>query len=188
VTERQLIITLPPWIDEVVDWDARYRDEETRMRLAIRLADENVRRATGGPFGATIVEEDSGRLVAVGVNRVIPENNSVLHGEVVAFMMAQRRLGTYTLGAPGLPAHTLVTSCDPCAMCLGAAMWSGVRRVICGASRDDAERLSFEEGPVFPASWQYLADRGIDVVHGILREEARAVLERYARSGQIYNG
>jgi tRNA(Arg) A34 adenosine deaminase TadA len=158
------------------------------MRLAVTLARENVRRDAGGPFGALIVEEESGWLVAVGINRVIPANNSMLHAETVAFMLAQQKLETFTLGAPGLPTHTLVTSCDPCAMCLGAAMWSGVRRIVCGATREDAERVNFEEGPVFPESYRYLASKGIEVVHGVLREEARAVLEEYARSGQIYNG
>jgi hypothetical protein len=47
--------------------------------------------------------------------------------------------------------------------------------------------VSFDEGPVFLESYRYLASRGIEIVHGVLREEAREVLERYARSGTIYN-
>jgi tRNA(Arg) A34 adenosine deaminase TadA len=188
VSRHELCIALPDWIDDVVDWDGTYRDDDARMRLAIALANENVHRGTGGPFGAAIVEEESGRLVSVGMNRVIPQNNSILHAEMIAFMTAQRRVGSYTLGAPGLPAHTLVSSCDPCAMCLGAALWSGVRRVVCGATREDAERVRFDEGPVFPESYRYLADKGIAIVHGVLREQARAVLQRYAREGEIYNG
>jgi tRNA(Arg) A34 adenosine deaminase TadA len=188
VSGHDLCIALPDWVDEVVDWGGTYRTDDARMRLAISLASENVQRGTGGPFGAAIVEEESGRLLSVGMNRVVPQNNSILHAEMIAFMMAQRRVGSYTLGAPGLPAHTLVSSCDPCAMCLGAALWSGVRRVVCGATREDAERVRFDEGPVFPESYRYLADKGIAIVHGVLREEARAVLERYARGGEIYNG
>jgi tRNA(Arg) A34 adenosine deaminase TadA len=188
VRHRDVHVTLPDWVDEVVNWERQYRDDEARMRLAIALASENVHRGTGGPFGAVIVEEHSGRLVSVGMNQVVPRNNSILHAEVVAFMMAHRQMGSYTLGGPGLPPHTLVSSCDPCAMCLGATLWSGVRRVVCGASREDAERVSFDEGPVFPESYRYLASRGIEIVHGVLREEAREVLERYARSGEIYNG
>jgi tRNA(Arg) A34 adenosine deaminase TadA len=188
VRHPEVHVTLPDWVDEVVNWERQYRDDEARMRLAIALASENVQRGTGGPFGAVIVEEHTGRLVSVGMNQVVPRNNSVLHAEVVAFMMAHRQLGSYTLGAPGFPVHTLVSSCDPCAMCLGATLWSGVRRVVCGASREDAERVSFDEGPVFPESYRYLASRGIEIVHGVLREEAREVLERYARSGEIYNG
>ena len=185
---HEVRITQPPWVDEVVDWTRRYADDEARMRLAIALASENVQRGMGGPFGAVIVEEESGRLIAVGTNRVVPENNSILHAEMIAFMMAQRRVGSYTLGAPGLPAHTLISSCEPCAMCLGATLWSGVRRLVCGATREDAMRARFDEGPVFPESYRYLEDRGIAIVRGLLRAEARGVLERYAVSGPIYNG
>jgi tRNA(Arg) A34 adenosine deaminase TadA len=187
VSHHDLRIALPDWVDDIVDWKREYRDDEARMRLAIALANENVERGTGGPFGAVILEEHSGKLVSVGMNQVVPENNSILHAEMIAFMMAHREVGSYTLGAPGLPVHTLISSCDPCAMCLGATLWSGVRRVVCGASRDDAERVSFDEGPVFPESYRYLAARGVEIVHGVLREEAREVLERYARTGKIYN-
>ena len=187
VSSNALQIALPDWIDDVVDWTRPYPDDESRMRLAITLAAENVKRR-GGPFGAAIVEEPSGRLISVGVNRVVPANNSVLHAEMLAFMLAQRHVGSYTLGAPGLPAHTLVSSCDPCAMCLGATLWSGVRRLVCGATRDDAMQAGFDEGPVFPESYRYLEERSITIVRGVLRDEARAVLEQYAASGEIYNG
>lgn len=185
----QVRVEYPAWVTEVVDWDRRYASDEERMRLAIRLARENVVRATGGPFGAAVFERATGSLVSVGMNSVVRLHNAALHGEMVAFMMAQQRLGSFTLGAAGMPDHELVTSCEPCAMCLGAILWSGVKRVVCGAAREDATRLRFEEGPVFPASYRYLEERGIAIVHGVLREEARAVLEEYrARGGKVYNG
>ena len=139
---RSVAVTLPDWIDDVVDWERPYRTDDDKMRLAIALARENVARGTGGPFGAAIVERDSGRLLSVGVNRVVPLDSCTLHTEVVAFMLAQSRLGTFSLAAPGLPAHDLATSCDPCAMCLGATLWSGVRRVLCGATRDAGARCT----------------------------------------------
>ncbi len=158
------------------------------MSLAIALSRWNVLEGTGGPFGAAVFERDSGRLVAVGMNLVVPLANSALHGEMVAFMMAQSRLGSYTLAGEGMPAHELATSCEPCAMCLGAMLWSGIRRVLCGATRDDAVRLDFDEGPVFEASYDYLAERGVEVVRGVLREEAAEVLALYRqRAGVIYN-
>jgi tRNA(Arg) A34 adenosine deaminase TadA len=182
-------IDLPPWVGGVVDWAARLATDEEKMRLAITLARENVLRETGGPFGAAVFERDTGRLVGVGMNSVVRLNNCALHGEMVAFMIAQQRIGSFTLAGPGMPAHELVTSCEPCAMCLGAILWSGVKRVVCGAARDDASQLHFEEGPVFPESYRYLESRGIAIVHGVLRAEARAVLELYrSRSGRIYNG
>ena len=182
------VVDYPAWVADLEDWDRPLTTDEDRMRLAIRLARENVERGTGGPFGAIVVERASGRLISIGMNSVVRLNNCTLHGEMVAFMMAQQRLASYTLGAPGMPAHDLFTSCEPCAMCLGAALWSGVRRIVCGALRDDAARLHFEEGPVFPQSYQYLEDRGIEIVRGLLREEAREVLERYrVKGGKIYN-
>jgi tRNA(Arg) A34 adenosine deaminase TadA len=184
----RVVVEYPVWVRECVDFAAPLATRDERMRLAIRVARENVERGTGGPFGAAIVERDTGKLVAVGMNSVVRLNNCTLHGEMVAFMMAQQRLQSYTLGAPGMPAHELITSCEPCAMCLGAALWSGVKRVVCGAGRDDASRLNFEEGPVFPESYAYLEKCGIEIVRNVLRDEARAVLEQYrAKGGKIYN-
>jgi tRNA(Arg) A34 adenosine deaminase TadA len=188
MTEHRVTVDLPTW---AVPWekpDATYPTRDERMRLAIALARQNVEAATGGPFGAAVFESESGRLVAIGVNSVVRLKNSALHAEMVALMRAHARLGSYTLAGPGMPPHDLYTSCDPCAMCLGGALWAGVRRIVCGASRDDAVALRFDEGPVFPDSYAYVARRGIDVVHAVLRDDARAVLEAYrSKGGIIYN-
>jgi len=181
-------IDYPDWVEDI-DWTRVYSSDLERMQLAITVARVNVERGTGGPFGAAVFESESGKLVSVGMNSVVRFNNCTLHGEMVAFMMAQQRVGSYTLKSPALPAHELHTSCEPCAMCLGAALWSGVQRVVCGAAREDATILNFEEGPVFPESYKYLEDRGIEIVHNVMRDEARAVLELYrSKSGKIYNG
>ena len=188
VPPTHVSIDLPRWVGEVVDWKEPLATDEDRMRFAIRLSHENVERGTGGPFGAVVVERQSGLIVGVGMNSVVRLHNCTLHGEMVAIMMAQSRVQSFTLAAEGMLAHDLVTSCEPCAMCLGAALWSGVTRIVCGAAREDATRLKFEEGPVFPESYQYLEDRGVVIVRNVLRSEARDVLERYrARGGQIYN-
>lgn len=185
----ELTVSLPSWVADEVDWERPYPDDQARMRLAILLSRLNVEFGTGGPFGAAIFEHDTGRLVSVGVNSVVRLNNSTLHAEMVAFQCAERRVGSFSLAGAGLPAHDLFTSCDPCAMCLGATLWSGVRRVACAAARDDAEELLFDEGPVFPQSWAYLEQRGIVVEREVLRAEARQVLDRYrALGGAIYNG
>lgn len=182
-------IDYPAWVEPSVDWERRFTSDEEKMRFAIGLSRENVLRGTGGPFGAAILEIGSGALVSVGINSVVRLNNCTLHGEVVAIMMAQSRLGCFTLRAEEGPRYELITSCEPCAMCLGATLWSGVRRVVCGAHRDDARRLNFEEGPVFPESHAYLEARGIEIVEGVLRDEANEVLELYrSRKGVIYNG
>lgn len=185
---RDVLVTLPDWVRETVTFETRYETDEDRMRLAIELSRHNVTRGTGGPFGAAIFEQSTGALLAVGVNSVMRLNNSTLHGETVAIMMAQQRLGSYTLAGSPDVAYELFSSCDPCAMCLGAVLWSGVRRMVTGADRDDATALSFEEGPVFPQSYRYLEERGVTITRGVLRQEAAAVLELYRRQGgPIYN-
>ena len=185
---RDLTISLPAWVDEVVDWDRRYAGDAERVGLAIALSRENVERGTGGPFGAVVFESVSGALVGVGVNCVERLGNSALHAEVVAIMFAQRGVGSFTLGGPGAPARELVSSCEPCAMCLGATLWSGVGRLVFAASRADATALSFDEGPVFPESYAYLERRGIRIDREIGRAEAAAVLRLYRdRGGLIYN-
>jgi tRNA(Arg) A34 adenosine deaminase TadA len=186
--ERTVAASGPEWMEQAVDWRAHYATDESRMGLAIELARQNVLRGTGGPFGAAVFESGSGALVAAGVNSVTRLQNSMLHAEVLAIMLAESRVGSYTLLGPGLPHHELVTTCDPCAMCLGAVLWSGVRRLVTGADRADASALDFDEGPVFPESYAYLEARGVAVVRGVLRREAAAVMELYRRQGgEIYN-
>lgn len=180
-----LTIDCPAWVAEVAAAAEFYPTDEDRVRLAIRLARENVERGDGGPFGAAIFESATGRLIAAGVNRVVPANNAALHAEVMAIMLAQHRLGSFTLS--GTPCD-LAASCDPCAMCLGVTLWSGVKRLLCGASRDDAEALGFEEGPVFSESFAYLQQRGITIAREVLRAEARSVLQLYRDTGGVvYN-
>ncbi len=180
-----LAVALPAWVVGLVDPAHRFSSDEEKMQLAVRLAAENVEREVGGgPFGAAVFRRDTGRLISVGVNSVIRLGNSVLHAEVVALMLAHRATGFYAFATPGAPSLELVTSCEPCVMCLGATHWSGVSRLVCGATKSDAEALGFDEGPVDAAAYDHLARRGIAVVRNVLREEAVAVLQRYQALGR----
>ena len=64
-------VSLPAWVRDAVSYDVAFTSDEEKMRLAIRLADENLARGTGGPFGAAVFERDSGQLISVGVNSVV---------------------------------------------------------------------------------------------------------------------
>ena len=158
------------------------------MQLVIALARLNIEHKTGGPFGAGIFEQKSGRLVAVGVNQVESANCSIAHAEILAIAVAQQIIGHYDVGSKESVAYELVTSTEPCAMCLGAVSWSGVREVVCGARDEDARNIGFDEGPK-PQNWVHsLQGRGISVVRDVLREQAKAVLEEYNKiGGLIYN-
>jgi tRNA(Arg) A34 adenosine deaminase TadA len=185
----EVTLRLPGWVGELSsDADRRYRTVEDRMRFVVELSRLNVRNGTGGPFGAAIFERETGRLLAPGVNLVVGSGCSVFHAEMVAVMVAQKILGTFDLGGEGLPPYELVASTEPCAMCLGATPWSGVRHLVCGARDEDARAVGFDEGAKM-AEWAgSLEDRGISVELGVLREEAVAVLQEYAAlGGEIYN-
>jgi tRNA(Arg) A34 adenosine deaminase TadA len=123
-----------------------YPTVEDRMRFAIELSRSNIHHGTGGPFGAAIFERETGRLLAPGINLVTSLDCSVFHAEMVAIMVAQQRVGDFDLGGPERPPYELVANTQPCAMCLGTTPWSGVRRLVCGASADDSEEIGFDEG------------------------------------------
>ena len=180
---------LPGWVgDLLADGDRTYPTVEDRMRLVVELSRLNVRHGTGGPFGAAVFERESGRLVAPGVNLVVSADCSVFHAEMVAIMVAQKVLGTFDLGGENLPPCELVASTEPCAMCLGATPWSGVRGLVTGARDEDARAVGFDEGAKITEWAGSLRDRGISVTLDVLREEAVAVLDEYAeRGGEIYN-
>lgn len=177
-------VNFPDWLRRRAsrlyrDWNGP--DAATRMRLAIELADENVTKGTGGPFGA-IITDRSGRLLGLGVNLVTTQRCALLHAEMVALMTAQHRLNHYHLDeAADTP--TLTASVDPCAMCFGALVWSRIRRLECGATTADAEAIGFDEGPK-PRGWvASLEHRGIRVSRPLQRTAAAAVLNAYAGSG-----
>ncbi|MCG5498480.1 nucleoside deaminase [Ectothiorhodospira variabilis] len=179
----ELKIRLPDWLLERLsgDWVPLHGDEE-QMRFVISLARENVRQGSGGPFGAAVFDAE-GHLVAPGLNLVTSCRCSILHAEMVAMALAQKRLDNHDLSDGGHLHHTLVTSAEPCAMCLGAIPWSGVSRVICGARDEDVREIGFDEGAK-PDHWaDTLTRRGIQVQRDVLRPEATQILQAYVESG-----
>lgn len=185
----ELHIALPEWLSAACAACGPLVTDTERMAFVVELSRRNVETRSGGPFAAAVFEIDSGRLVAAATNLVVASHCSAAHAEVLALSFAQQARGDHDLGADGMPAVELVGSCEPCAMCLGAIGWSGVRRVVCAATGVDAEAIGFDEGPK-PADWAgELRRRGIEVVEGTLRAEAVEVLRAYRRiGGTIYNG
>ncbi len=187
---NQLNLTLPNWIDSFL---AKYTkiisDPEEQMRFVLALTERNIREKTGGPFGAAVFEQDSGKLVSVGVNVVIQQNCSAAHAEMMALMLAQKELDHYDLGDTRFPAHRLVTSGKMCAMCLGNVCWSGIKEVLSSAEPEDVEKITgFDEGPAPQNYNQELERRGIKIKPELLRNEGQAVLQLYVDlGGHVYN-
>lgn len=178
----QVHLVLPVWIQDAVADRAIYPDDTAKVALAIDLARHNLRNASGGPFGAAVFDE-AGRVISVGVNRVLPQSCSLAHAEIMAFMLAQQRLQRARLNEDGTK-FTLATSAQPCCQCYGAMVWAGIDTLLIGARSEDVEALTeFDEGPL-PADWiGELVRRGISVRRDILREQARAILAEYGQSG-----
>lgn len=190
-------ISLPDWLETELDalspeesWSAG----QSRMEWVLSLAHRNIEARSGGPFAAAVFEKVSGRLVSVGVNRVVPCHTSIAHAETVALALAQQKLESHDLAAAGLPEMELVASAQPCIQCFGNTWWSGVRGLLIGARAQDVEEIvGFHEGPL-PAGWPELLENrpaplpSVSVTRDLLREEARAVLARYRdMGGFVYN-
>lgn len=177
----QVHLTLPAWIHEVVDTRRVYPGDDAKVALAVELSRLNVDAETGGPFGAVVFGPDD-RIIAAAVNRVVPHCTSLAHAENMAYMLAQQRLQSPRLNDVLSPV-TLATSSQPCCQCYGATIWAGIDRLLIGASAADVEELTaFDEGPL-PADWVgELNRRGIEVVQGLHRDAARAVLRHYGHS------
>ena len=178
----QLHLTLPLW---VLDIDVAGRDfgsDAAKVAFAVELSQRNVDAGSGGPFGAAVFDAHD-RIVAVGVNRVLPQSCSAAHAEMMAYMLAQQRLQRSRLNEDG-NRMVLATSAQPCCQCYGATFWAGVDRLLIGARAEDVMGLTeFDEGPL-PADWiGELERRGIEVVRDLERDAACAVLRAYGQQG-----
>jgi guanine deaminase len=112
-------------------------DDATWLAHAVELATANVTHG-GGPFGAVIVRGDE--LVSSGQNQVTRDLDPTAHAEVVAIRSACSVLGDFSLAG-----CTLYTSCEPCPLCISAALWARLDRVVYAADRDDAARGGFDD-------------------------------------------
>ena len=190
MSNLQYTLQLPAWVDQFMSGliDKKIDNPNERMQIAIDLADKNIEHG-GGPFGAVVFEKDSGKIITPGINLVLQTNNSVMHAEIVAIILAQQNVNSFDLSAEGLPEYELVSSTEPCAMCLGAIPWSGIASLVCGARDEDARQIGFDEGDKPEQWWKFLKSRNIQVTRDVLRQNAIAVMQRYIdMGGIIYNG
>ncbi|MFI0978406.1 nucleoside deaminase [Streptomyces sp. NPDC021093] len=107
------------------------------MDEAIRLATTSVQNG-GGPFGALVAKD--GEIVAIGNNQVTANLDPTAHAEVSAMRAACQKLNTFSLEG-----CVLITSCEPCPMCLSSALWARVDRIVFAADRDDAAVAGFDD-------------------------------------------
>ena len=141
------------------------------LREAVALARAGAAGGVGGPFGAVIVHE--GRIVGRGQNRVTSTNDPTAHAEVVAIREACAALGRFHLEDA-----TLYTSCEPCPMCLAAAYWAHVQRIVFACTRDDAAAIGFDDAFLYRELAAPFAARRIPSIP-LLRDEGLAAFREW---------
>jgi len=93
---RSITLDLPSGWEDQLPSSVPANDDE-RMELVLRLTHWSISQGHGGPFGAAVFDRDSGELISVGLNRVVPATCSIAHAEAVALALAQQRLQTFDL-------------------------------------------------------------------------------------------
>lgn len=133
-----------------------------------------------GPFVAAIYD-DKGNLIVKVANSVVNEHNSNNHAEMNAIREAEKKLKTYDLAPYNL---SLYVTAEPCMMCLGGIMWSGIKNVYYGVPSKEVEEITgFDEG--FKPHWfKEFKKRGITVYGNIEPEVGREELHKYVNNGK----
>ncbi len=138
------------------------------LRETIALARKHSQKGAGGPFGAVIAR--NGVIIGRGWNRVVSSNDPTAHAEVVAIRAACHALGEFHL-------HdcVLYTSCEPCPMCLAAAYWARVDRIVYAATRKDAASIGFDDAFLYREFGRDLEKRRLPMQQ-LLRAESRSMM------------
>lgn len=108
------------------------------MDIAIKEAENGIRQGHGGPFGSVIVKD--GEIIGKGHNEVVKNQDPTCHGEMMAIHDACKTIGSFDLSG-----CELYTTAEPCPMCLGAILWSNIKKVYFGCNIVDTENIGFRD-------------------------------------------
>lgn len=139
------------------------------MVIALELA---VTAAKNGetPVGAVVVQAE--KIIGRGYNRVEIEKDPTAHAEILALREAARATGDWRL-----PEATVYVTLEPCIMCAAAMLHARVKRVVYGA-RD--ERWG-GVGSLFDLSHDPRINHELEVISGVMKEEAAELLRKFYR-------
>jgi len=138
------------------------------MTRAIELSIESVN-SGGGPFGSIIVKND--KVIAEGSNKVTLNNDPTAHGEIVAIRKACKSLNNFNLSG-----CELYSTCEPCPMCLSAIYWAHIEKVYYANTRDDAQKIDFDDSLIYSELLKNVKKRKISMIQ-IMRNEALKAFE-----------
>ncbi len=112
------------------------------MKVAKNLAEDNLKTNSGGPFGACVVKD--GKIIGKGSNHVLENNDPTAHAEIMAIRDACKNINSYDLNG-----CELYTSCYPCPMCFSAIIWSNIKKVYYGNTKEDAANIGFRDDFIY---------------------------------------
>lgn len=140
------------------------------FKKAIEVANIGVLNKEGGPFGAIVVKDN--KIVGVGNNKVLKNNDPTAHAEIVAIRNACEKLQTYDLSN-----YILYTSCEPCPMCLSAIIWANIKTVYYACTKEDAGNIGFRDDIIY----KYLEGKNEKLINlkQIDRNECIELFEEY---------
>jgi len=150
------------------------KESKDFMELAIDLAEGNIEKQDGGPFGAVVVKDDV--IVGKGSNHVTLNNDPTAHAEIEAIRDACKNLNTFNLEG-----CEIYASCEPCPMCLGAIYWSRIGKLYYGATKDDASKADFDDSFIYKEFELSKEQRSIPSVQ-LMRDKAIKVFQSWIDS------
>ena len=143
------------------------------MERAIELSIQSVK-SGGGPFGSVIVKNN--KIISEGMNRVTKSNDPTAHGEIVAIRNACKNLKDFSLKG-----CELYTSCEPCPLCLSAIYWSRIDKVYYANTRDDAQKIDFDDSFIYSEIMKKIEQRKIPMKQQ-LRDKALEAFRLWQRT------
>ena len=143
------------------------------MKEAIEVAEKNFQTNDGGPFGACIIKD--GEIIASASNHVLKNNDPTAHAEIETIREAAKKLNTYDLSG-----CELYTNCYPCPMCLSAIIWSNIKKVYYGNTKEDAASIGFRDDFIYKYI-QENQDSSVLELIALNREETIKAFEAFSK-------
>jgi guanine deaminase len=153
-------------------------DDRTFLLRAVDLSRTRMLANAGGPFGALVVRE--GKVLAEGWNEVTSSNDPTAHAEVRAIRKACEAVSSFQLQGA-----TLYSSCEPCPMCLAAAYWARVGRIVFAADRVDAAKVGFDDAYLYDEIPKPVAARALPTLHLPLQEAVDVFAAWHAKPDRV---
>ncbi len=132
--------------------------DERFLARALELALKGSELNEGGPFGAVLVR--AGKIIGEGWNRVVASSDPTAHAEIGAIRMACAAVNSFHL-----PKTTLYASSEPCPMCLSAAYWARIERIVFANSRAEAAAIGFCDDELYSELNRHFSTRRIVMEH-----------------------